>query len=172
MGLTLPLASTPFITVQPLNIDDIDLTKEPLEEKPVWKLTNTTSLLLRWVLAETFRGLMLLPADMGAYEKHGHVMSVDRKLRQWLAVSLFACYLTMNHTLMIMLLLRVHPRILCQAMRATMEAISYKFVSSQRRAYLSFKTLTILAGRQWAFLADIHGELLHIHRPYMVCMFL
>jgi hypothetical protein len=87
MGLTLPLASTPFKTIVPLNIDDIDMAKEQVQEKPVWKMTNTSSLLLRWVLAETFRGLMLLPADMGAYEKHSHVMAVDSDLRKWLAVS-------------------------------------------------------------------------------------
>lgn len=83
----LPLASTPFVTAPPANIDDIDLLREPIQEKPNWKLTNTSSVLLRWILAVTHRELLILPAELSADEKYSHVLNIDAELRKWLFVS-------------------------------------------------------------------------------------
>lgn len=87
MGLALPLASTPYSTTMPLNVNDVDLLSQPLVEKPKWKHTNSSPVLLRWTLSQIHRRLAKLTSDAPASEAYTHVLAIDAELRRWMSVS-------------------------------------------------------------------------------------
>lgn len=89
-GIAVPLASTPYTTQLPSNIDDIDFQNlasgASVKAKPAWQLTSVSSLHLRSLVSRIDKRLLDLPPDMIPTEKYAHVMSIDAELRKWISV--------------------------------------------------------------------------------------
>lgn len=150
-GITVPLASTPYTTQLPANVDDIDFQNlspgANVKAKPAWQLTSVSSLHLRSLVSRIDKRLLDLPSDMKPMEKYTHVMNIDAELRKWISVSAL---------------------VLVWQKKTRAENGNTQASPTRQTAQQDYAAYKLSQWQHWSLMADVHGAIVHAHRPYMV----